>query len=408
MPESPLRFAARIASLLGAASLALAQTAVAPLPTPRDLLDQAYQLSKLHPPSERAMTLYLLAQAVEPLSTKLARDWSIELFDVALQAGTPDADALQKNAVATLSRVDPVKAAELFREQMLPKKEAGAQDLRAYAAAALFPALYEAQGLKALDQIEMLAAWLGETGQYPYRGVAAILKSVAEKDPGRAQVLWGQAASFFKNDPGYRSSETFLTDFLLSTYQIPAPAMLAKSLSAVVDWLEKKAEAEASGAGKNGAKILEVRTGKETFRLGSEIELQIYRLLPLIRRVDPKWAAQIVERHPSLSGLPEMAAGAQYTTGGVIVRDPAATSAERVQSSHGPVALDRCRGGREDRPRRGHSDGQRNRESGDARPGARHRTARVCRFRRAGWRSSSATGGQESRRHGRVIGKGAP
>jgi hypothetical protein len=285
--------AIRLAAAICTTAIASGQTTSAPLPRPRDLLEQAYQGSRYHSPAERTTTLYLLAQAVEPLSKKLAGEWSTEMFYAALETGQRDADSDQKNALVILSRIDPVKAAELFRDQILPKKEIGVQDMRPYGAVALFPALYEAQGLAAIDQIETLALWLGQTGQYPYSAMGALLKNVAQKDPDIAQSLWGQATLFFKDDPGYRGTARFLVDFLLKTHEIPGQAVLASSVRAAVDWLEKRIEAERTATGKRDSKILEMRTGEKTFQFGSEEELQIFRLLPLIRQIDADWAEQL-------------------------------------------------------------------------------------------------------------------
>lgn len=328
-----------LGAAISSTAIAIAQNTVAPLPRPLDLLDQAYQSSRYHPPQERTLTLYFLSQAAEPMSKNRTREWSTEMFHVALQGGTRDSDAAQKNALVILSRVDPAKAADLFRDQILPKKEAGVEDPRPYGAEAVFPALYEAQGLKAIDQIEMLALWLGQTGQYPYEAMAAILKSVAKKDPSRAQLLWAQATMFFKDDPGYRGTERFLVDFLLKTYEVPAPGALAKTVRAAVDWLERRAEAAANATGKTDAQILEMRAADRTFRFGSDEELQIFRLMPLMRQIDAEWASQVVKRHESMNGLPEMGLDANYTTGGVIVQDPATTSAAAVQKAMGESRL---------------------------------------------------------------------
>src|ERR1700744_6062282 len=125
-----------------------AQSPATPLPKPLDLLDRAYQSSRYQSFQERTYTLLLLARSAEPLSKNKARDWAVELFDVAQKAGTRDAGSFQKNPLVILSRIDSSAAAELFRQQILPKREPGVEDPRPYGAEALFPALYETRGSK--------------------------------------------------------------------------------------------------------------------------------------------------------------------------------------------------------------------------------------------------------------------
>jgi hypothetical protein len=295
------------------------------LPKPLDLLNLAYAMNGSQPDRERAPTLFFLAQAVEPLSKAKAREWSIELFRLAGQITAQDADAMQKNALVALSWVDPLEADELFRQQKLPKREPGHEDTRVYAAMAVFPALYGAQGAKSLDEIESLAAWLGQTGQYPYAAVASIITGVEKIDLTRARALWFRAMSSYKGDLGFRGTENFVVDFLLKTQEVPDRGALTDTLKSVVGWLEERSKSEAGG---KDPKILEARSGQHSVRFGSEGELQIFRLLPLIRKMDADWAAKILEDRPGLKDALDANPGANYTMGGVIVHNPAATAAD--------------------------------------------------------------------------------
>ena len=117
-------------------------------------------------------------------------------------------------------------------------------------------------------------------------------------------------------------------DFLLEARAVPAPATLRHAVETVLAEVEKSAEEKREEAGLR----IELRTQQETLNFTSEEDFLIYRLLPLIRQLDVKWAATVLKRHENLSTYPTLGIETEYAHGGVEIRDPG-TSEARVQQA---------------------------------------------------------------------------
>ena len=297
-------------------------------PRPLQLFDEAYDSAANYSPRDQGMILSLLVGAVRPVSTERAKQWAVELFWKARNSRT-DSGSMELSALMALSGIDPVLAAELFAQQQVPTDKSATQDLRCTAAGPLFTALWTRQGLDSLETIERLADGLGSSGQYPYEAMTGVILDAHKQDENRAQQLFSNAAGFFRAGSRFPEDNQLFANFLLDTRAVPAPAILRHAVETLLDAVEKSAEEKKEEA----AFRLELRTQQDTLDFTSEEDLLIYRLLPLIRQLDVKWAASVLKRHENLSAYPTLGLKDEYTERGVFVQDPGNTSEARVQQA---------------------------------------------------------------------------
>ena len=299
-----------------------------PAPSPLQLFEEAYHSAANYSPRDQGMILSLLVGAVRPVSSERTKEWAVELFWKARNSRT-DSGSMELSALMALSGIDPILAAELFAHQQVPTDKNATQDLRCTAAGPLFTALWARQGLDSLETIESLADNLGSSGQYPYQAMTGVILDVHKQDENRAQQLFSNAAGFFRAGSRFPQNNQLFVDFLLDTRAVPAPAILRHAVETVLDAVEKSAEEKKEEA----TLRLELLTEQDTLNFTSEEEILIYRLLPLIRQLDARWAASVLKRHENLSTYPTLGLEDEYTEGGVEVQDPGSTSEARVQQA---------------------------------------------------------------------------
>ena len=295
-----------------------------PLPSPQSLFEEAYSLAANLPAEERADLLLELADAsvLRPARSVALAEELLDLATTKLTPG-PYRAAMQKNALMTISRADPIRAAQLYMMQDSPARPLPREDVRSFGARLLFSRLWDKLGERSLEDIKQIAVWLGETGQYPYVAVAMILPKVAEKDAQEASELFVQAVSFFARDPGFAVTNQDFVDFLLRTWKIAGPGLARSAIESALSAIGKAAD---SGA---PTQAIEVTVPGGSFRLDAQSDLLVYRLLPVIRELDPRWAESVVKEHSALRAAPQLEAGAP-------VRAAAAMATEsKVQ----PVAM---------------------------------------------------------------------
>ena len=299
-----------------------------PEPVPLQLFEEAYHSAANFSPLDQGMILSFLVGAVRPVSTERAKEWAVELFWKARNSRT-DSGSMQLSALMALSGIDPVLAAELFAQQQAPTEKNATQDIRWTAAGPLFAALWTREGLDSLETIEQLAAGLGSSGQYPYQAMTGVILDVHKQDENRAQQLFSNATGFFRADSRFLENNQLFVDFLLEARAVPAPAILRHAVETVLAEVEKSAEEKRR---EEAGLRIELRTQQETLNFTSEEDILIYRLLPLIRQLDVKWAAAVLKRHENLSTYPTLGIETEYAHGGVEIRDPG-TSEARVQQA---------------------------------------------------------------------------
>ncbi|MFQ5777190.1 MAG: hypothetical protein ACE5IP_04200 [Terriglobia bacterium] len=297
------------------------QPASQPYGLPSQLLEEANAISRNFIPEERADLLLELSQFAVALDPPRANSWSLELFQIATNelAPGPYRAAMQKNALTTLARTDPMRAAELYTLQNPPARSGDSlpgEDVRSFGARTLFPLLWAKQAEAALPKIEEIAVWLGSTGQYPYGAMTEIVLKVAETDPQKAAALFAQAVSFFPRDPGIGNTNRRYIGFLLRTWEVPGGGLLRQAIQEGLRALERDADTRTTSL------YAEVTTAQGSIRFESEAELLAYRLLPLIEQLDPDWAERVREDYPALRGAPPITLGARLNIAAALALQP--------------------------------------------------------------------------------------
>jgi hypothetical protein len=298
------------------------------VPKAATVLEDAYQLSaNLNHPDDRAAVLTLLVGAAASVPPERAADWAVDLFNVAKFTGFPD--SAQESAMTTLAKVDTERAVQLFREQVVPPEDAN-EDSRIFATVVLFQALWAQKGKDSILTIENLAAWLGSTGEYPYSAVGTVIPELAKTDPLLSRSFFLEAVRHFGIERKFPDSNRAYVDFLVSLRGLPHDDVFRSSVAKAVDAIENSSPS----SGQKSIQI-KIQTTKSTQLFYSEKEYLLYKLLPVIREMDPKWYGRILESNPSLRGRPDLPddEGMRFESGVVAQTNDSATVAEAFDSS---------------------------------------------------------------------------
>lgn len=266
-----------------------------------ELLHESYQSSRNFQEEQRAWLLLRLSKATVRLSPPDSRSWSDELFNLALKLPPSwNKVALQKNAVATLSEIDPSRAIQLFHVMDDPIPMANGslpEDVRSDAARIVFQRFWTYKGRKGLPQIERVAALLADSGEYPYAAMVPIIKRLAESDSTKAQELFAQALTYYRRGSMFLDENRVFIRFLQELRVQARPTQLREALEVVANrLLEQKPPADSKQSYRG-----------QVFTKGGAIEFRdpadqmLFEILPLIREVDSDWANRLVQRRPALS-----------------------------------------------------------------------------------------------------------
>ncbi|MGA8029688.1 MAG: hypothetical protein WB992_21300 [Bryobacteraceae bacterium] len=306
------------------------------------LLDEAHGLVQNLGAEDHAEILLMMANAARPASVERTQEWCTELFRFAvspqMQFGSADRGAFQENALVCLSAIDPQLAASLFQQQDLPAKDRNSEDNRASAALALFPALYAKQRVHSLDTVEPLSLWLGQTGQYPYKAIGGVIHDISAINADRATKLFNEAVQNFKRDPGYADSADLFVDFLLQLREVIAPNLLREGVDAALERIDQDAKSSSKSASQDKFRI-EVRTKTRSVSLASPSDLLLFKLFPLIRQANPKWAETVLKDHLSLRGKQMLGPDESYSTVMLMIRQDSNPSPAAVQETFDTVRL---------------------------------------------------------------------
>jgi len=269
------------------------------------LLDGATGAASGFPPSERIEILVHAAEAAAPLDAQRADAWSRQAFDLAQQISSEDRLAMEKNALRVLAINDPDTALSLYRQQGSPLQEAKPgeplnEDPRALSVPSIFSVIWSRKRRSYLDRLQSLAAYLGETGQYPYRPMSSIASDVGKSDPKRARGILKDATRFYASDPGFITTNGEFVDFILKTHDVANRTILRSELDAALHGLEHPRVSYASQIKFR----ISVTTPLGDTQFDSETDYLLFRLLPLVKLADSKAAKKLVATHPPLQHAP--------------------------------------------------------------------------------------------------------
>ncbi|MBO0911333.1 MAG: hypothetical protein J2P13_06030 [Acidobacteria bacterium] len=258
----------------------------------------------------------------------MTTSWSRELLRIASDLPPSwNRAAFQKNALESLSAVDPVGAFRLLPRVDPP--EAGdaskiPQDLRAFAAAIIFPRLWDRKGPSTLRSIEAEARAIGVSGEYPYIAMGLISKKLDErKDIDDVRRIFGQALDFYGTGPRVRSANQEFINYLEDEWSDLALTLQEEALRVIVAHLTTKREPDPTVV-----EVTRVATDKGTVSFQGDSLPLLYRILPKVRQLDPDWAKSLEDDYPELRQ--PGAAGALQHSSSMTVVNRSGASADKV------------------------------------------------------------------------------
>jgi hypothetical protein len=301
-----------------------------------DLIAQAEGISRNFSPEERADLLLDILDTPAGDSAENGKKWSLELFAISKNQLSPGPyrAAIQKNALIDLTKVDPSETVRLFKDQDTPEMWAQSgrvEDFRAWVARALFPKLWEKAGISSVAKVKEFADWMGSTGEYPYVAMVGIVQAVARDDEAKAEELVSDAIGYYETNPSFLNKHGEFTAFVVGIADQVRPPLLAKAIESEMDALD----AEKKNADSDQMKFtIQVTNSRGTVQFSQQAEYIVYRLLPLINRLDPEWAREIKDKYEVLKYVPAQTAdGAASRVTGVAFSSETSPSDPQVSAA---------------------------------------------------------------------------
>jgi hypothetical protein len=288
-------------------------------PSERLLVD-AYIAGMNLAPQDRAFLLATLSSAAAKIQPSFCRLWTEELFKLSFKLPVSwNRIVYEKNAVVSLSAVDPLRAFEMFGQIEAPvpmRSGALPEDVRADAANTVFFNYWNSRGIAALADIRSEAERVGESGQYPYVAIAPILVEVGKrKDDYRnaAILLFSDALTFYARGSKFGTEDDNFLAFLDEVWTVIPGNLLQQALAIAVKHLLQNLRLPAGEAFSG-----QVNSKNGMAQFGSPAEQNLYELLPKIREIDPAWAKELIEGNPFLSQA-GAGTGKSSSSGSVII-----------------------------------------------------------------------------------------
>ena len=270
--------------------------------SPRNLLIRSYFASQQLVPGERAMALMYLALTAGAIEPAYNRLWSEELFHSALQLPRDwNRVAYEKNALEALSQSDPQLALQLFSQMDDPiPTESGKfpEDVRAFAARRVFGTYWNLKGPAGLEEITSQARHLGDTGQYPYVAMIAIVRDLAPSSQNEAEAVFNEAVGYFSRGSRFGSANPDFVQFLNGVWDVLPSTLKHMALGAAVDQLTRESSSDSNFRGRS-------RTRSKVVEFKDRNRQLLFELLPRIEEVDPQWAKRITDKESWLTGATE-------------------------------------------------------------------------------------------------------
>lgn len=294
------------------------------------LLDESFALSPQIEDSSRVFYLLQLTQAGATSRHPREQEWCTQMFHAAQNVRDPwDRVALEKNAVAALSRVNPMAAMDLFWRVEAPAADERGnypEDVRADAAAVIFPRYFEdqiqtasAKGPEsrvhsALDEIHHHAIQIAQTGEYPYRAMAAVIKKLAQTKNEQSDInlIFTEAVRFYsETKPKFRNRHAEFLVLLQTAIDTVSDSAL---VHAGIDQFVKNTRVPAVQA--NISFEAEYRTqAGEVIKFNDRERSLLFRALPSIRKADPGLAKSLDAEFANFNRASE---NMTYISGGVV------------------------------------------------------------------------------------------
>jgi hypothetical protein len=269
-------------------------------------LIESYRISVGLEPSERAILLNYLTRAAGAQHLSYTGAWAEENLRLAYQLPLNwNRVAIEKNALVALSYVKSKRALDLLRIMSLPVSDGVGfpEDVRADAATIIFQNYWHDHHSRGVPELRITALYLGQTGQYPYVAVAQVITDLTHgrsgpsgEFPPDAQTLLLDAYASYQRGSKFGVENDDFVDFLRALRPILPASLFRKGLELAVERLIDKDRPTDPQT-----YVARVYTEAGTAVFHTRRELLLFELIPLIREVDPSWAAQVVERDTALA-----------------------------------------------------------------------------------------------------------
>jgi len=302
--------------------------------TASSILAESYRLGRTLDAAERAILLNYLSRTAAEHHLACTSAWAEENLQLARQLPMDwNRLAIEKNAIVALSYVKPDRAMTLLRSMDLPVSDGVGfpEDVRSDGAAIVFQNYWHAHRPKGVPELRAEAVYLGQTGQYPYRGIRGIVVDLAvalPREPGQlpevARSLVLEAYSFYERGSKFQVEDDDFVEFLQALHAIlPAP-LLKQGLELAVERL-----LDTDRPLDKQSYLAHVQTEKGTATFHGLQEKLLFDLLPLIHEIDPDWVAQLVRRNPAV-GQADGNSGKQLAGEGIVI--PGESGSSEAQS----------------------------------------------------------------------------
>jgi hypothetical protein len=266
----------------------------------RELLDKAYETASSARPEVQVAALVRIGQNYAKFDNKKAIQYLNEAFAATAASGKEkhQIGEMQAEVVGAMASVNLNAAIDLLA-QIQPHLTA--RSARVGPTTNIVNRLISENKIdRAVEVLDMA----GSEGEYPFRAAAAILRKLPVDDPRRA-TIFSSATSAYQGRP-YGP----FFQFVAETWKSVPDSMLEMAVRSLVNAaLDRKEEPDSY------AKTLS--TAKGVARFGSRTDAELFELFHLLKKFDPKRAAEILEKRPSLQAMVEqfpMGSESMYTS----------------------------------------------------------------------------------------------
>jgi hypothetical protein len=298
--------------------------------TQRDdpLLEQSYRLSQTLGGRERVFYLIELCRlsAQPQIASEKAQERCLKLFDVAsAESDVRTRIAGQKNALMFLSYVNPALSVKLVPKIEVQRPGPGQmlwEDFRSDLMETQFQNFLTILKPKDYSEIIAQARYVGQTGQYPYRALAAIIGDLSGTHKNDANTMLSDAVTFYARETGYYNRDEEFLSLLRSLKNSDVDnGIAAQAVSMFVQHLQSD---PIHLPGDYYGEI-HLSDGK-VFPFTDRNAAFLMEAFPAIRRFRSDLAARLGEHDARLT---EAADNMSYISGGFVQGDP--TSAQARQ-----------------------------------------------------------------------------
>ncbi|MGH9670190.1 MAG: hypothetical protein ACRD3A_08775 [Terriglobales bacterium] len=263
------------------------------------MLERSYAVGEHLVPEERGWLDWRLAEVAGQHYRQLTISFTKDGLRSAGEAPrTWNRLALQKNLLVALATVDPAEAIRQLGTLEPPVSTAAGtfpEDVRSHAAKLIFLAYLKKRGANGLPTVTRVAHYLGETGQYPYAAIGAIIHSGIP--PSAATALASTSVERYRTPSKFqRETKDFIEFLQLAEGKVPA-SILREGGRLALDRLRSNSQQT------SGKFLAAIRSKTESVTLTSETQVYLAELLPILQLIDPESISKELKSDPTTAAL---------------------------------------------------------------------------------------------------------